>query len=98
MSPQVMTNPHDFRQCLKEAWKLNNQYFSPELDSLFDGTVGSILFKVLTEWDLLAEGESHFDGVPHRSAEAWKKKVKLFMQKWREYVEVDSERQLYNKF
>lgn len=89
------TNPQEFKQCLKEAYKLQNQYFSPELDNLADETIGSILFKVLVEHDLLEEGELQ---VPTRSANAWKKKVKAFMVKWRDKVEVESERSMYSRF
>jgi hypothetical protein len=84
-----------FAQCLKEAQKLNTKHFSPELDTIEDETVSSVLYKVLTEHDLLEEGELD---VPRRSAEAWKKKVSSFIQKWRHLVEVESERKLYNKF
>jgi hypothetical protein len=96
--PQVATDTQEFKQCLKDAYKLVNQYFSPELDNLHDESIGSVLFKVITEWDLYDERQPQFDSVPRRSGEAWKKKVIVFMQKWRDKVEVDSERSMYNIF
>lgn len=83
-----------YSQCLKEAGKLRNEYFSPALDSIEEETIDSILFKVLIEHDLLVGGDI---AAPKRAASSWVRKVSKFMVKWRNYVP-ESDRADYMQF
>lgn len=89
-----------FKEALAEGNKLYYGGFMPELDNLSSDTLGSVLFKVLHEWDLLDEGEDCMSDINPRTAKAWVKKAEAYFRKYRDYLEGEesSEYNMYKQF
>lgn len=87
------TQKKNFEQCLAEAKKLKRGNFDPELDNLKDDTVASVLFKVLSEWDLANE---KFISVSKSKIV----KVEQFLANWKEHIEDDyaKDKVMYEQF
>ncbi|MCJ8223728.1 hypothetical protein [Bacillus paralicheniformis] len=90
---KFMSKEEMFQKCLEEAWELYEGNFNPELDNLESQTIASILFKVLTEWDLAIEGHTI---VPAKQL----KKAERFLSKWKKHIqkEDESDRKMYVNF
>jgi hypothetical protein len=86
-----------FKEALKEGWKLYKSGFMPELDNLSSDTLGSVLFKVLHEYDLYEEGEDCMSGISKRSGSAWMKEARLYFQKYRDFL-IEDEAKEYEMY
>lgn len=86
------------RECLGEANTLVYAYFSPELDNFNEKvSVDNILFRVLTEVDLLDEGyleehaeESDYNWNTNRNR-AWRRKAVTLLNKWADQANENAE-------
>lgn len=87
-----------FKEALKDAEKLYYGGFMPELDNLESNTLGSVLFKISHEWDLLDEGE--LTDIPKRTANSWARKSAEYFRKYRDLLEdeADYDRSMYDRF
>lgn len=89
-----------FKEALKEGWELYKSGFMPELDNLSENTIGSVLFKVLHEYDLYEDGEDCMDGISKRSGSAWMRKARVYFRKYRDFLigEEDQEYKMYKPY
>lgn len=89
-----------FKEALKEGWTLYKSGFMPELDNLSENTIGSVLFKVLHEYDLYEDGEDCMDGISKRSGSAWMRKARAYFRKYRDFLigEEDQEYKMYQPY
>jgi hemerythrin-like domain-containing protein len=83
-----------FNQCLSDAYNIGSEGdWCPELDNLHENTVADVMYKVLHQWDMVAEGEIRCSKQLIKNAEA-------FFRKWRDYIELENEKEkrMYTRF
>lgn len=93
-------NTKIFNEALEDGWRLSYDVFSPELDNLKEKSLGSVLFKVLHEMDLLDEGEDCMETNP-RTARSWRKKASAYFRKYRDFLngeEASEKETMYKNF
>lgn len=86
-----------FKEALKEGWTLYKSGFMPELDNLSENTIGSVLFKVIHEYDLYEDGEDCMDGISKRSGSAWMRKARAYFRKYRDFL-IEDEAKEYEMY